>query len=594
MAGTPSFFAKLFKGRFWRHKKKTSPSRPEESTAPARPRLENHMDKPLKLAEHQRPANKPEPDPYLISFPIEHTIHQLWRLRRDEKGWLPSPEFTLHTGEEQVLSPLEARKEAPRLKASLSAAAQARLAAATPKPQLNQNPEEPPAPVSLDAQAVIYVASDGLSAWVSLFPPVGEGQELAQDALLRALSAAGVTYGVDTERLALLPSLESRYFHLFPIARGRAAVPGKDGEIVDLFPREATRKLPVDEYNRVDFATATSTQNIEKGQAICHISAPTPGVPGRMVTDKEIPTRDGIPAVPPMGRNTALSEDGATLIATHTGGLEFAGRAFQVNPLLEISGNVDHSTGSVNFLGDVHIHGDVCSGFTVRAMGNIKVDGVVESSTIEAGGDLVLTKGVQGNNQAVIRAHRDIYAKFLENCSVHVQENLHSECIIGCEVFSDAAVYAQSGRGAIIGGRVRAAREVSANIVGSKTEVRTSIYIGGLPVEDFEKELLAQEITDLEQKLAETERQPNSPAKLSRMSKMRMQISVNRLKLNQYMKNLEELDKQDPEKRFGGRLTFGIAYPGTRIHMGGSLLKVPVETRHSMAMLIEGDVRLMS
>ena len=35
-------------------------------------------------------------------------------------------------------------------------------------------------------------------------------------------------------------------------------------------------------------------------------------------------------------------------------------------------------------------------------------------------------------------------------------------------------------------------------------------------------------------------------------------------------------------------------YPGTRIHMGDSLLKVPVETRHSMAMLIEGDVRLMS
>lgn len=594
MAGTPSFFAKLFKGRFWRHKKKTAAPAPDGSTPPARPRLENHTEKPLKLAERQRPADRPEPDPYLLSFPMEHAMHQLWRLRRDEKGWLPSPEFTLHTGEDQVLTPLEARKEAPRLTATLSAAAQTRLAAATPKPQPGQEPEEPPPPISLDAQAVIYVASNGLSAWLSLFPPVGEGQELSQEELLRSLSAAGVTYGVDTQRLALLPSLESRYFHLFPIALGRAAVPGKDGAVIDLFPREATRKLPVDEYNRVDFAAATSTQNVEKGQAICRISPPTPGVPGRMVTDKEIPTRDGIPAVAPMGRNTALSEDGATLIATQTGGLEFAGRAFQVNPLLEISGNVDHSTGSVNFLGDVHIHGDVCSGFTVRAMGNIKVDGVVESSTIEAGGDLVLTKGVQGNNQAVIRAHRDIYAKFLENCSVHVQENLHSECIIGCEVFSDAAVYAQSGRGAIIGGRVRAAREVAANIVGSKTEVRTSIYVGGLPVEDFEKELLTQEITDLEKKLAETERQPSSPTKLSRMSKMRMQISVNRLKLNQYMKNLEALDGQDPDKRMGGRLTFGIAYPGTRIHMGDSLLKVPVETRHSMAMLIEGEVRLMS
>lgn len=597
MAGTPSFFAKLFKGRFWRHKKKNPGAGAEKESAPARPRLDNHMDKPLKLAERQRPADRPEPDPYLISFPIEHAVHQLWRLRRDQKGWLPSPEFTLHTGDQQVLSPLEARKEAPRLTATLSAAAQTRLAAATPKPplnQLNQDPGEPPPPICLDAQAVIYVASNGLSAWLSLFPPVGEGQELTQDGLLRALNAAGVTYGVDTQRLALLPSLESRYFHLFPIALGRAAVPGKDGAIIDLFPREATRKLPVDEYNRVDFAAATSTQNVEKGQAICRISAPTPGVPGRMVTDKEIPTRDGIPAAPPIGRNTALSEDGETLIATQTGGLEFAGRAFQVNPLLEISGNVDHSTGSVNFLGDVHIHGDVCSGFTVRAMGNIKVDGVVESSSIEAGGDLVLTKGVQGNNQAVIRAHRDIYAKFLENCSVHVQENLHSECIIGCEVFSDAAVYAQSGRGAIIGGRIRAAREVNANIVGSKTEVRTSIYLGGLPVEDFEKELLSQEIAQLEQKLAETERQPSSPTKLSRMSKMRMQISVNRLKLNQYMKNLEELDKQDPEKRMGGRLTFGIAYPGARIHIGDSLLKVPVETRHSVAMLIGGEVRLMS
>ena len=53
-------------------------------------------------------------------------------------------------------------------------------------------------------------------------------------------------------------------------------------------------------------------------------------------------------------------------------------------PALDIPANVDFSTGDINFLGDVCIHGDICSGFTVRAIGNITVGGVVEACTVEA------------------------------------------------------------------------------------------------------------------------------------------------------------------------------------------------------------------
>ena len=62
-----------------------------------------------------------------------------------------------------------------------------------------------------------------------------------------------------------------------------------------------------------------------------------------------------------------------SLLASSSGHVEFSGRAFQVKPLLDIPANVDFSTGDINFLGDVCIHGDICSGFTVRAIGNITV-----------------------------------------------------------------------------------------------------------------------------------------------------------------------------------------------------------------------------
>lgn len=218
---------------------------------------------------------------------------------------------------------------------------------------------------------------------------------------------------------------------------------------------------------------------------------------------------------------------------------------------------------------------------------------MVESSTIEAGGDLILSKGVQGNNQAVIRSHRDIFAKYLENCIVHAKENLNSECIISCEVYCDAGVYVQNGRGAIVGGRIWAGNEVDANTVGSKTEVRTTVVLGGLPCESYEKEQLLKEIAELEKSLEETERQPSSPTKLSRMSKMRMQISVDRLKLNQHQKSLDEL-QEDTERRLAGRLTFRTAHPGTLVEIGGAQLKLENETRHSIATLIDGEVKLIT
>ena len=102
-------------------------------------------------------------------------------------------------------------------------------------------------------------------------------------------------------------------------------------------------------------------------QSVCRFSRTEMGAVCRTVLDQEIPAKSGKNVPLPQGRNTEISEDGTQLLASIAGSVEFTGRSFQVKPVLEISGNVDFSTGDLDFLGDINICGNVLSGFTVRA-----------------------------------------------------------------------------------------------------------------------------------------------------------------------------------------------------------------------------------
>lgn len=222
-------------------------------------------------------------------------------------------------------------------------------------------------------------------------------------------------------------------------------------------------------------------------------------------------------------------------------------------------------------------------------MGNITVDGVVEAAEVEAGGDLIMIKGAQGDNRAVLRASHSIFAKYLESCCIYAMEDLHADCIINCDVYCDGLVEARSGRGTIIGGSIRAAHEVNAGVIGSRSECHTDVALGGLPCQEFDHEVLAREIADLAEELEKTERQPEGPAKFTRMNKLRMQLSLNKSKLEQFDRDLEELrkDQDNPGVR---RLTCSVAYPGASVSIGPAFYRFRQETRPVTATLVDGEI----
>lgn len=522
-----------------------------------KPEEPEEEDELLDLPSESVPPPK-APERHKLDLPQEHSLFKLRSLYVEQEGWKPLPDLTLEGPEEPPLPEAEAQAELLQLKLLVNASANKRFELL--RTQRGEAGGESSLP-DLDAQAVAFLSKDSLLAWLLIYPPVGDGRQVEWSDLDRALAKLEVRFGIDEELLNAIPQDPERYFKLFPVARGTAAVNGVDGRVLDIFPRTEERKFTVDEHNRMDYSDLHFIHNVEKGDTICRIIPPTDGTPGRTVQGKTIPAKNGSPAVAPKGRNTALSEDGRALVATITGHVEFSGRSFQVKPVLEIPGNVDFSVGDINFLGDVTIHGDICSGFSVRAMGTITVDGVVEACTVEAGRDLIVARGVQGDNQAVIRAQRSIFAKYLENSCIYTKMDLETECIINCEVYCGGAVTVRTGHQSIIGGKVHAAHEVSAGVIGSRVGNRTDIVLGGQPCEEFDYELLTKEIQELEEAMERTERQPDSPSKTSRMGKLRMQLMLSRGKLEEI--NTEKLQQcTEPQEPGLRRMTCNTVFPG--------------------------------
>ena len=536
-------------------------------------------------------------DPAVLDLPEEHPVYQLYNLRRKEKGYLSLPRICLD--EDGVLPEEVVQQERNRLRTALLSMSAARLKEVRGKKKkggkAEKKKEEEPAenqPLVFDALPRFFLSADKLYAWVIVFPPVGEGAELSREILYQAMLEQGISYGVDSQLAHRLPRDKDVYFHLYLIARGKPAFNGTNGNIVDSFPRTVTRVLEVDEFDRVDYTALNLIHNVKQGEEICRLIKPTEGEPGRTVLDTEIPAKSGKSVPLPKGRNTEISEDGLLLVASIAGDVEFTGHSFQVKPVLDIPGNVDFSTGNINFLGDVNIRGDVLSGFTVRAMGNIQVAGVIEAgSVVEAGGDLIVVKGILGDGTAIIRSHRSLFSKYIENSTIYVRENLQTDCIINSHIYSDGEVLVRSGRGTIIGGRVWAASKVSAIAVGARSECRTSVALGGLPCTNFEREIVQRELKILEMELEKLECQLDSTGKNSLLDKTRAKLTVAELKLKQLETELTDI-KIETEEQNRGRLECGIAYPGTEISFGDEVLRLRKEYRQCVATLVRGEIVL--
>ena len=169
------------------------------------------------------------------------------------------------------------------------------------------------------------------------------------------------------------------------------------------------------------------------------------------------------------------------MYAAVSGRVEYQNDLIQVSSVYEISGDVDLSIGNIDFNGTVVVHGNVISGMTIRATGDVTIYGGVQDSSVEAGGDVTIMNGLQGRGQGTVVAQGTLSAKFIEQSRVRAGTLVRADEIVHSEVESGGDVQVTGKRGSVVGGVIRACHMVAAQTVGAIGHPRTIIEVGADP-----------------------------------------------------------------------------------------------------------------
>lgn len=353
----------------------------------------------------------------------------------------------------------------------------------------------------LNSNTSIMVSPDRMEAQIRLNRSFSD-INLSQEDLIYFLNEKGIVFGI--YEMSVKEIIENKIIGKnIVIAHGIQAQDGEDGHFDFLFNTNVDNAPCILEDGSVDYSIINRIETVTKDQEIVNYIKRTPGKPGTDVYGNRIPAKDGKELSPLRGKGFTCSEDNTVYYAAIDGRIEYKDDKLFITNVLEIKEDITYLSNHVSFGGDILINGDVLSGTSIRAKGNIHIKGHVENVILVSGKDIILDKGMQGGGKGTILCGGNLSGKFFEQVKIQAAGSVSANAILNCEVEAGDRVTVSGKRGVILGGRVSAIAGVSAVIIGNETEVKTCINVG-LP-DDYYVELKAieQQIQILIQRLAQ-------------------------------------------------------------------------------------------
>lgn len=352
--------------------------------------------------------------------------------------------------------------------------------------------------------------------------------------ILDALNTSGIVFGINTQVLA--DQLNSGIEYV--IAEGLPPVNGTDAEI-KLYETSTLKPQVIDQGN-VNHYELNLINHIRVGEWLGERIEPTLGIPGKTVTGKDIP------AIP--GRNFPLLFDRVsvqdhfekgvtTLYSKKNGAVYYKGDSIGVYDYLEIKGDIDFSTGNIDFDGFLSVKGTVEDNFSVAASNDLEIlgeYGVGAADNISSHeGNIYIKGGITGKNRAVVRCKKNLYVKFLSDITVECEGSVYVGFYCMNSNIRAKQVIVESPKGRIIGGSIDADIQVVAAEIGNRTESRTLVRVRGFDRNDLKMQLDRgmQRLQELKQNLVK--------------EKQRLQVYSGRTNLtNEQIKAYENLKNE--------------------------------------------------
>ncbi|MCK4872662.1 MAG: DUF342 domain-containing protein [Phycisphaerales bacterium] len=325
----------------------------------------------------------------------------------------------------------------------------------------------------------ITASKDGMTLVVGVHPPVAHGRAVDVADIMEWIADRGTTEGIDEEAIhdAVAQAASGEMVKDTVIVRGEPPKPGRNARL-ELFARQAPDQLPELLGSPDEVDENSQPWLCADGDRILRRIPEQPGTPGHDAFGNAIAPPDPKPVEVETGPN--VRNEGDDYIAEASGVILFGRNHIEVRRMLVLGEDITRKRGLVEFDGDVVVRAGVRNGASLKATGNIVIEGPVEAAKVEStGGDVELRHGVAGHHRAEIRAAGSVTTRFSENAAIYAEHNiiinsgsLHSRLIAG------QAIFVTQGRGQLIGGSAAAGEMVEAKQYGSSTGVPTEVLVG--------------------------------------------------------------------------------------------------------------------
>lgn len=383
----------------------------------------------------------------------------------------------------------------------------------------------------LPVQEEMYVimSQDKMQATARFYPPSNNAQEMDKAEILRDISYQGIKYGLIEN--AIDEFVKNReYCKDYVIALGQNVVEGIDAEITYHFNLTPNARPKLNEDGSVDFHKLENINGVTEGMLLATLTKETQGTPGRDVCGAEIKPRAVTAKRLVAGKNTFLKNNDTELVSGVSGHVFFDmdGRV-SVSNIYEIKGDVDTATGDIDYEGDVIIHGNVRTGFSIYATGDVEIDGVVEAANIVAGGKIIIKRGIQGMTKGTLKARGNILCRFIESAVVMSGGSIEADAIMHSKVSAREEIHVAGKKGLIVGGYVRAGRMIESMTIGSPMGSSTSLEVGSDP--QLQEQI--KKLEDESKRLTAEERKIRQVIEAMKVKKARGQLTPDRMNILQ-------------------------------------------------------------
>ena len=234
----------------------------------------------------------------------------------------------------------------------------------------------------------------------------------------------GIVFGIKKDvinEVALLEHVENVL-----IAEGREPIDAIDDSIEFLFDEKNEENIE-DSLKAIDYRNINHIVSVNEGDAIANIIRGKDSILGKNIFGKEVRSKKNKIKAITAGHGCKIDRN--KVVALQDGQVSFKKSIVTINKVYEVNGDVNISTGNINFQGDVQVNGNVTEGMLVCAKNNINISGAVYGCNVIALGDIsingnVINSNISAGGEDVNKELRLKSVKKLEEALKEIEKNI--------------------------------------------------------------------------------------------------------------------------------------------------------------------------